>query len=47
MHPHVIHAFKILFDWEGWRGANDDMARLHDRMPVILEEVAEPVWLGE
>ena len=27
--------------------ANDDMARLHNRMPVILEEADWPVWLGE
>ena len=27
--------------------ANDDMARLHNRMPVILEEGDWPVWLGE
>ncbi len=27
--------------------ANDDMASLHDRMPVILEPDAWPVWLGE
>ncbi len=27
--------------------ANDDMARPHDRMPVILEEADWPVWLGE
>ena len=26
--------------------ANDDMAGQHDRMPVILEEAAWPVWLG-
>ena len=26
---------------------NDDMARLHDRMPVILEGADWPVWLGE
>ena len=27
--------------------ANDDMAGLHDRMPVILEEDDWPAWLGE
>jgi putative SOS response-associated peptidase YedK len=27
--------------------ANDDMARLHDRMSVILEEDDWPAWLGE
>ena len=27
--------------------ANDDMARLHDRMPVILEAADWPAWLGE
>ena len=27
--------------------ANDDMAPLHDRMPVILEPDDWPVWLGE
>ena len=27
--------------------ANADMARLHNRMPVILEREAWPVWLGE
>ena len=27
--------------------ANDDMAVLHDRMPVILERDEWPVWLGE
>jgi putative SOS response-associated peptidase YedK len=27
--------------------ANDDMAALHDRMPVILEPDDWPVWLGE
>jgi putative SOS response-associated peptidase YedK len=27
--------------------ANADMARLHSRMPVILERDAWPVWLGE
>ena len=27
--------------------ANADMERLHERMPVILEEAAWPVWLGE
>ena len=27
--------------------ANDDIAPLHDRMPVILEPDAWPVWLGE
>ncbi len=27
--------------------ANEDMAGLHDRMPVILEPAAWPVWLGE
>ncbi len=27
--------------------ANDDMAWLHDRMPVILEEEDWPGWLGE
>jgi putative SOS response-associated peptidase YedK len=38
----VLRTFTILTT-----GANDDMARLHDRMPVILEEAAWPVWLGE
>ena len=27
--------------------ANDDMARLHDRLPVILEADHWPIWLGE
>ncbi len=27
--------------------ANDDMVRLHDRMPVILEAADWPAWLGE
>jgi putative SOS response-associated peptidase YedK len=27
--------------------ANDDMARLHDRMPVILEQDVWGAWLGE
>jgi putative SOS response-associated peptidase YedK len=27
--------------------ANDDMAQLHDRMPVILEKEAWGTWLGE
>lgn len=27
--------------------ANDDMARLHNRMPVILEAADWPLWLGE
>jgi len=27
--------------------ANTDMAALHDRMPLILEEADWPVWLGE
>jgi putative SOS response-associated peptidase YedK len=27
--------------------ANADMMGLHDRMPVILEPAAWPVWLGE
>jgi putative SOS response-associated peptidase YedK len=27
--------------------ANDDIARLHDRMPAILEEDDWPGWLGE
>ena len=27
--------------------ANDDMARLHDRMPVIVEERDWGAWLGE
>ena len=27
--------------------ANDDMAQLHDRMPMILEPDEWPVWLGE
>jgi putative SOS response-associated peptidase YedK len=27
--------------------ANDDMAALHDRMPIILEPDDWPVWLGE
>ena len=27
--------------------ANDDMAPLHDRMPVILDPDDWPVWLGE
>jgi putative SOS response-associated peptidase YedK len=27
--------------------ANDDMAMLHDRMPVILEPDDWPLWLGE
>ena len=27
--------------------ANADMAKLHDRMPVILEPADWPVWLGE
>jgi len=27
--------------------ANADMAGLHDRMPVVLEAAAWPVWLGE
>jgi putative SOS response-associated peptidase YedK len=27
--------------------ANDDMAQLHDRMPVILEPDDWPLWLGE
>ncbi len=27
--------------------ANADMASLHDRMPVILERRAWPIWLGE
>ena len=26
---------------------NAEMAELHDRMPVILEEQDWPVWLGE
>jgi putative SOS response-associated peptidase YedK len=28
-------------------GANGTMRQLHERMPVILEEAAWPVWLGE
>jgi putative SOS response-associated peptidase YedK len=27
--------------------ANADMAQLHNRMPVVLERAAWPVWLGE
>ena len=27
--------------------ANEDMAQLHERMPVILEPAAWPVWMGE
>ena len=27
--------------------ANDDMARLHDRMPLVLEEPTWAAWLGE
>ena len=27
--------------------ANDDVASLHDRMPVILEPEDWPLWLGE
>ena len=27
--------------------ANSTMSVLHDRMPVVLEEVDWPVWLGE
>jgi len=27
--------------------ANGDMARIHNRMPVILDEAEWPVWLGE
>jgi len=41
-------------DGETWRtftimttSANTDMARLHDRMPVILEPADWPAWLGE
>lgn len=27
--------------------ANGTMSKLHDRMPVVLEEADWPVWLGE
>ena len=27
--------------------ANTTLAPLHERMPVVLEEAAWPVWLGE
>ena len=27
--------------------ANDDVAVLHERMPMILEPAAWPLWLGE
>ena len=27
--------------------ANDEMARLHDRMPLVLEPADWPLWLGE
>ena len=27
--------------------ANETLRRLHERMPVILEEAAWPLWLGE
>jgi putative SOS response-associated peptidase YedK len=38
----VLRSFTIVTT-----AANDDMAPLHDRMPVILEADAWPVWLGE
>ncbi|WP_368735685.1 SOS response-associated peptidase family protein, partial [Klebsiella oxytoca] len=28
-------------------GPNEEMAKLHDRMPVILSETDWPKWLGE
>ncbi|MFL5269495.1 MAG: SOS response-associated peptidase family protein [Stellaceae bacterium] len=28
-------------------GANEVVALIHDRMPVVLEEEDWPVWLGE
>lgn len=38
----VIRSFTIITT-----SANEAMARIHDRMPVILEEATWPVWLGE
>jgi putative SOS response-associated peptidase YedK len=38
----ILRTFTILTT-----AANDDMAWLHDRMPVIIEAADWPVWLGE
>ena len=38
----VLRTFTIMTT-----AANADMSALHDRMPVILEPAAWPVWLGE
>lgn len=38
----VIRSFAILTT-----AANDDMAPIHDRMPVIIEPDDWPLWLGE
>ena len=38
----VVRSFAIIVT-----AANETMAPIHDRMPVILEAEAWPAWLGE